>query len=131
MYCPKCEKLNKCHCKSCNPKGEIKDVVIIDLKNKLYQCYFCHYKFSEGESMNYEWDRMIKDFADNISPQECLDWYSSNSRDKKIIEKERGFGESGYTYAFASHFKTHPNNCNKSTIVKLQRDLLLKNILNG
>lgn len=130
MYCPKCEKLNKCNCKSCNPTGEIKDVVILDLKNKLYQCYFCHYKFSESECMDYEWDRMVKDFADNISPQECLDWHTSTPRDKKSIEKKSGFGELGYTYAFTTHFQKHPNTCDKPTALKLQRDLSLKNILN-
>lgn len=129
MYCPKCEKLNKCNCKSCNPKGEVKDVVILDLENKLYQCYFCHYKFSESESMDYEWDKMVKGFADDISPQQCLDWCSSTSREKKETEKSSGFGETGYTYAFVYHFKTHPNNCNKSTISKFQRNLSLNNIL--
>ena len=38
LLCPKCEEINKCDCKSCNPDGNATDLVIILKDENLYQC---------------------------------------------------------------------------------------------
>ena len=69
LICPKCEKINKCDCKSCNPDGKATDLVIILEQEQLYQCCFCSHKFNEQDSLDLEWDRMHEDFKNNITPK--------------------------------------------------------------
>jgi hypothetical protein len=51
LICPKCEKLNRCDCKSCNPNKDLSNLIIIDYENNLYQCSFCNHKFNELDSL--------------------------------------------------------------------------------
>ena len=37
LLCPKCEKTNKCDCKSCNPDGKATDLVIILEQEQLHE----------------------------------------------------------------------------------------------
>ena len=76
MLCPKCEKINKCDCKSCNPDGMATDLVIILKDENLYQCCFCGHKFDEQDSLDFEWDRMLEDFSKRATPELCLEWLS-------------------------------------------------------
>ena len=76
LLCPKCEELNKCDCSACNPNGKATDLVIILEDEQLYQCCFCGHKFNEQDSLDFDWDRMIADFAKRATPELCLDWIS-------------------------------------------------------
>ena len=51
LICPKCEKLNRCDCKNCNPNKDFSNLIIIDYENNLYQCSFCNHKFNELDSL--------------------------------------------------------------------------------
>ena len=106
MLCPKCEKINKCDCKSCNPDGMATDLVIILELEQLYQCYSCGHKFDEQDSLDFEWDRMLEDFSKRATPELCLEWISiTNRKERKILEKRINVGEFGFEQSFKIHFK--------------------------
>lgn len=130
MFCPKCEKINKCDCKSCNPDGNATDLVIILKDEQLYQCCFCGHKFDEQDSLDYEWDKMIQEFADKATPEMCLDWISLEHKLRIKLENEVGIGEFGFEQAFRVHFNMIWSECNKETFKKLKRDLTIKRIIN-
>ena len=131
LTCPKCEKINKCDCKTCNPDGKATDLVIILEDEQLYQCCFCGHKFDEQDSLDFEWDRMIKDFAEKATPEMCLDWISLEYKQRKLLEEKVGLGEFGFEQAFRVHFKINWDNCDRETFKKLKRDITIKNIING
>jgi len=131
LTCPKCEKINKCDCKTCNPDGKATDLVIILEDEQLYQCCFCGHKFHEQDSLDFEWDRMIKDFAEKATPEMCLDWISLEYKQRKLLEEKVGLGEFGFEQAFRVHFKINWDNCDRETFKKLKRDITIKNIING
>jgi hypothetical protein len=68
LTCPKCHKVNKCDCKNCNPDGNATDLIIILEDEELYQCCFCSHKFNEQDSLEHDWDEMIKRFARKATP---------------------------------------------------------------
>ena len=129
LTCPKCEKKNKCDCKSCNPDGAAKDLVIILEDEQLYQCCFCGHKFNEQDSLDHDWDRMIQEFAIKATPDICLDWISIPQRDRKSLEDKIGIGEFGFEQAFRVHFNMNWNDCDRETFKKLKRDLTIKSII--
>ena len=101
MTCPSCDKINKCNCSNCNNND---DLIILLIDEGLYQCCFCGYKFNEQDSLDYDWDKMIKGFADRISPDMCLIWATSNRENQIIIEKESNDDSFAFEQAFAYHF---------------------------
>ena len=74
VTCPNCGKTNRCNCESCNPNGDKKNLIIIDKVNDLYQCCFCNHKFDEGDSMDYDWDRMVAEIVKKVSAVDCINW---------------------------------------------------------
>lgn len=130
MVCPKCDKVNKCDCKSCNADGNATDLIIILEDEGLYQCCFCGNKFDEQESLDYEWDSMIQEFAKKATPEMCLDWISLEDKLRKKLETEIGIGEFGFEQAFRVHFGISWKKCNRETFKKLKRDLTIGKIIN-
>lgn len=129
LTCPNCDKINKCDCKNCNPDGNATDLVIILEDEQLYQCCFCSHKFNEQDSLDYEWDMMIEDFAKKATPEKCLDWISLVHNQRKALEEEVGIGEFGFEQAFRVHFNMSWDSCDRETFKKLKRDITIKNII--
>ena len=122
LLCPKCEKINKCDCKSCNPDGKATDLVIILEQEQLYQCCFCSHKFNEQDSLDLEWDRMHEDFKNNITPEMCITWKSF------VLVKERKeyaskYGDYGFESAFFQHFGIRHVDCGIKEINKIKIQL--------
>jgi hypothetical protein len=68
LICPKCEKLNRCDCKNCNPNKDFSNLIIIDYENNLYQCSFCNHKFNELDSLWIEMkERNMKNIPDGVN----------------------------------------------------------------
>ena len=131
MLCPKCEKINKCDCKSCNPDGMATDLVIILELEQLYQCYSCGHKFDEQDSLDFEWDRMLEDFSKRATPELCLEWISiTNRKERKILEKRINVGEFGFEQSFGIHFKMNYKDITKDIFKQLERDLKINKIIN-
>lgn len=128
LTCPNCHKINGCDCKSCNPDGDVVDLVIILRDEELYQCCFCGHKFNEQDSLDYEWDKMLEDFAKRATPELCLEWISIIGKERKKLEDKVGIGEFGFEQAFRIHFKMSYNNVSRETYKALKRDLIIKNL---
>ena len=130
LTCPQCHKTNKCDCKTCNPDGTATDLVIILEDEQLYQCCFCGHKFDEQDSLDYDWDEMIKDFARRATPELCLDWISLPGKERETLEKNLGIGQFGFEQAFRVHFKMNWDSCDREIFKKLKRDLTINKIIN-
>lgn len=130
MICPKCEKINKCDCKSCNPDGMATDLVIILKDENLYQCCFCGHKFDEQDSLDFEWDRMLEDFSKRATPELCLEWLSITGKERKLLEKRINVGEFGFEQSFGIHFKMNYKDITKDIFRQLERDLKINKIIN-
>ena len=135
MLCPKCEKINKCDCKTCNPDGMATDLVIILEVEQLYQCYSCGHKFDEQDSLDFEWDRMIEDFSKRATPELCLEWISiTNRKERKILEKRINVGEFGFEQSFKIHFKMNSKDITKDIFkqlsIQLERDSKINKLIN-
>ena len=131
LLCPKCEKINKCDCKTCNPDGMATDLVIILELEQLYQCYSCGHKFDEQDSLDFEWDRMLEDFSKRATPELCLEWISiTNRKERKILEKRINVGEFGFEQSFKIHFKMNSKDITKDIFKQLERDLKINKIIN-
>jgi hypothetical protein len=130
MICPKCEKINKCDCKSCNPDGMATDLVIILKDENLYQCCFCGHKFDEQDSLDFEWDRMLEDFSIRATPELCLEWLSITGKERKLLEKRINVGEFGFEQSFGIHFKMNYKDITKDIFRQLERDLKINKIIN-
>ena len=128
ITCPKCTKINSCDCIGCNPNKNKKNLIKIDRENDLYQCSFCDYKFDASESMDYDWDQMIKGFIEKATPEMCLEWFTTKYRKK--YEDAVGLREFGFEQAFGYHFKTAIRNVKQEDIKKFQRQVKLDKVLN-
>jgi hypothetical protein len=125
MFCPNCESLLNCSCSACykrSSKSGGKFVIRLD-DEELYQCPICKYKFSESESADYEWDRMIEDWAKVATKEHCYHWIL----DKRKIESELNFDNFMMSRCFFHHFNENPDNID---ILKFIRDYKLNKILN-
>ena len=134
MLCPKCEKINKCDCKSCNPDGMATDLVIILELEQLYQCYSCGHKFDEQDSLDFEWDRMLEDFSKRATPELCLEWLSITGKERKLLEKRINVGQFGFEQSFRIHFKVNYKDITKDIFkqlsIQLERDSKIDKIIN-
>ena len=134
MLCPKCEKINKCDCKSCNPDGMATDLVIILKDENLYQCCFCGHKFDEQDSLDFEWDRMLEDFSKRATPELCLEWLSITGKERKLLEKRINVGQFGFEQSFRIHFKMNYKDITKDIFkqlsIQLERDLKINKLIN-
>jgi hypothetical protein len=130
LTCPKCEKTNKCDCKTCNPDGTATDLVIILEDERLYQCCFCGHKFDEQDSLDFDWDRMIAHIAEKATPELCLEWLSLVHKERIALEEKVGVGEFGFEQAFRYHFKMNWGDCDRATFITLKRDLKINKIIN-
>lgn len=139
MYCPKCEKINKCDCINCNPGGDVTDVLLKD--GIWYKCSFCDHKFNHQDSLDFEWNKMIKDFSEKANPVVCLQWvilknnltenYLKNRYTKECLEKSIGISEFGFQKAFAYHFKINYQDVNQLVLKQLKLKLKRDNVLNS
>ena len=134
LLCPKCEKINKCDCKTCNPDGNATDLVIILEQEQLYQCYSCGHKFDEQDSLDFEWDRMLEDFSKRATPELCLEWLSITGKEKKLLEKRINVGQFGFEQSFRIHFKMNSKDVTKDIFnqlsIQLERDSKINQIIN-
>ena len=130
LLCPKCEEINKCDCKSCNPDGMATDLVIILKDENLYQCCFCGHKFDEQDSLDFEWDRMLEDFSKRATPELCLEWLSITGKERKLLEKRINVGQFGFEQSFRIHFKMNYKDITKDIFKQLERDLKINKIIN-
>jgi hypothetical protein len=134
MLCPKCEKINKCDCKTCNPDGMATDLVIILEEEQLYQCYSCGHKFDEQDSLDFEWDRMLEDFSKRATPELCLEWLSITGKERKLLEKRINVGQFGFEQSFRIHFKMNYKDITKDIFkqlsIQLERDLKINKLIN-
>ena len=101
MFCPNCGSHLSCDCRTC--KGT-NNVAIKLFREKLYKCPLCEKKFSEGESLDYEWDRMIEGWAKVATRSHCLEWLDN----KRKIEEGLDFSEVTMRHVFFYHFKMNP-----------------------
>lgn len=135
LLCPKCEEINKCDCKSCNPDGMATDLVIILKDENLYQCCFCGHKFDEQDSLDFEWDRMLEDFSKRATPELCLEWLSITGKERKLLEKRINVGEFGFEQSFRIHFKMNYKDITKDIFkqlnTQLERDSKINQIINN
>ena len=129
LMCPKCGETNNCGW------GSNKEnlVIILEDENK-YQCCFCGNKFTEGDSLDYEWDKMIEHFAEMATPEVCLEWALNKNGDAAKIEKELNIGSYGLSSAFFVHFKINLKNLSYSELKSLKaqfdRDKTIDSIIN-
>lgn len=131
LTCPHCGLLNRCDCKNCNPDKVPKDLVVIDYENECYQCYSCKQKFSEQDSLDYDWNKMHENIKKSITPQMCLEWRILDGNGKKRFEKESSYGSYGFESAFFQHFGVRHNECSFSDVMKLKFQLLRDNKINS
>lgn len=134
MYCPHCEKINKCFCSNCNKNHETEGVVLIDKKSQMYRCYYCLELFHEQDSMDYEWDKMIERFGKEIPPDICLKWWESSRKiglknGNKQKELEKKYGRFGIEHAFKIHFNLNPKDINWEIFYKLKRENTINKLL--
>lgn len=124
LICPSCDFEHNCGCSNCK---NTENTIIIDYDNEQYQCLFCGHKFNEQDSLDYDWDKMIKRFKDEISPEMCLIWIKTIGKDRKSIESK--YGQFGFEQAFRQHFGMSYTQCNEEIFKQLQRDLKINDIL--
>ena len=128
LTCPKCDKTNNCNCSNC---GAVDNLVIIDYENDLYQCCHCGHKFDEQDSLDYDWDKLMKRYSVEITPKMCLEWISVIGKERKNLEKE--FGSFGYEIAFRQHFRMSYKDCNKEMyqrlLLQVERDSKLNDLI--
>jgi hypothetical protein len=124
--CPNCGKINNCNCKNCNPNGDSNNLVILDYENNGYQCCFCHHKFNEQDSMDYDWEIMVDSFAEKIKPELCLEWISLNGYERYDLEKK--YSQIAFQLAFTKHFKIHWKSVTPDIYLQLKRNLTIDNI---
>ena len=128
LTCPNCDKINKCNCSNCDAQDNL---VIIDYENDLYQCCHCSHKFDEQDSLDHDWNKMMKRFFTEITPEMCLQWISVIGKDRKKLESN--FGSFGYEVSFKHHFGISYKDCNKEIFerlkIQVERDKRLNKIL--
>jgi hypothetical protein len=129
LTCPKCEKLNLCDCKSCNPNKEGYGVVIFIREEEMYQCFWCGEKFNECDSLDFEWDRMTKEFARRATPEICYEWITGYTiddevgRKRKEIEEVIGVGEYGFSHAIGIHFNIRYRDVTNDDLQRIKKQL--------
>ena len=101
MFCPNCESHLSCDCRTC--KGT-ENVVIKLFREKLYKCPLCEKKFSEGESLDYEWNKMVEGWSKVATKSICIEWLDN----KKKIQEKLKFSDVIMKHAFFYHFNINP-----------------------
>ena len=134
LTCPHCGVLNRCDCKNCNPDKDPKDLVIIDYDNECYKCYSCNQKFSEQDSLDYDWDRMHENFKKSITPEMCITWKSfSLEKERKDFVSKYSYGNYGFESAFFQHFGIRHDRCGSDELdkikIQLERDTKLSKLI--
>ncbi len=118
MICPKCNKINQCPCTNCDPDG-IKPNKYIRVSEDLVKCSFCESIFHAGDSLNYEWDNMIKEICEKISPDMCIEWFETGRRDSKL----------DYELAFKEYFNRSPVSISGDDWLRIKREYKLSKII--
>jgi hypothetical protein len=116
LTCPKCEKEN--------------NNLIIDYVKECYKCSFCNENFTEFESLDYDWDKLILSFSHKISPEICLEWIESDFINRIRFEKKIGFTTFAFNNAFRTHFGISPDKCTNEIIAGIKRDLKINKLIN-
>jgi hypothetical protein len=134
LTCPNCSTLNRCNCKSCNPNEDPKDLVIIDYDNECYQCYKCNHRFSEQDSLDFEWDMMHQNIKNSLTPKMCIQWKKLDGKERKKFEECTSYGAYGFESAFFQHFKIRHNECGSKELESLEimidRDQNINSVIN-
>lgn len=132
LTCPKCEKTNKCDCKTCNPDGTATDLVIILEDQRLYQCCFCGHKFDEQDSLDFDWDRMHQNFKKSITPEMALQWkiFTKFGTKTELKSYQGSIGAYGFESAFFQHFGIRHNECGYKELEQIKLQLERENKLN-
>lgn len=150
--CPHCDTFNRCSCKSCKEsylsKGITENFVSWDEAGELLICSSCNKKFHEGDSLDIEWDRMIKDISESTLTKEvCYEWlFYVIKKEEKVHPKggvmaiseyrlkeydmynRYGIKQEWFARSFGYHFKVSPYTIAKSGISGL-RELQIDKIL--
>lgn len=115
LTCPKCDKTNNCNCYSCD---SVVNLVIIDYENDLYQCCHCGHKFNEQDSLDHDWNKLMKRYYTEITPEMCLQWISVIGKERKKMEST--WGAFGFERSFKHHFGIHFKECDLETFQRLR-----------
>jgi hypothetical protein len=124
MICPNCNKSNQCPCVNCDPNGDKPNKYLyIDSEDGVVQCSFCDHQFSEGESLDYEWNRMIERLLSEISEDMCIEWFESGR--KETAKFSRG----DFELAFRYHFKKLPISISGDEWLQIKRNYKIKKLI--
>ncbi len=117
LTCPKCDKTNNC--------------TIIDYENDLYQCCHCGHKFNEQDSLDHDWDKLMKRYYTEITPEMCLQWISVIGKERKKMEST--WGSFGFERSFKHHFRINYKECDQETFdrlrIQVERDKKIDDII--
>ena len=128
MICPKCEKSNQCPCINCDPSGDKPNKYIwIDTEEGIIQCCFCNSQFNEGDSLNYEWDLMIKTYKERLDDKICAFWFESKNKSELYIA--HGLDEFAFRMAFREHYRVDPNSLKIKEWLVIKRDYKLYKLI--
>ena len=124
MTCPKCGNSNQCPCTNCDPdRTKPNKYIWIDTEHGVVQCCFCNYQFNEGESLNYEWDLMIKTYKERLDDKLCAFWFESKNKSDLYIS--HGLDEFAFRMAFREHYSVDPRNLKIEEWLVIKRDYKL------
>lgn len=151
--CPYCDTFNRCSCKNCKETyiesgvdEKSGNFVKWDDDGELLICSSCNKKFHEGQSLDIEWDRMIRNISKILTKDICLRWLSIVVRKDealsvqnydmatKIREEERNmykeydFSEEWFVRVIWEHFRINAHLIRKGGISSF-RDIQINNIL--
>jgi hypothetical protein len=129
MTCPKCKKVNRCWCSNCNPNGDTENVVILDKVNEQYICFFCDARFSEDESVDYEWEEMKKEFIELIDAELAFKWLSISEFEKQKLEKKHNLHSYAFGTAVLHYFNRHWQAVGSQEMLIIRRNMRLQKVL--
>jgi len=128
MICPKCEKSNQCPCTNCVPNGDKPNKYIwVDTQNGFVQCCFCGTEFSEQDSLDYEWGKMIDIYKEKLDPEICEFWFES--KNKSDVYLAHGLDNFAFRMAFREHYRVDPEKLKIEDWLVIKRDFKINNII--
>lgn len=98
LTCPKCGSDNNT------------DKIEINYEKNCYICLSCNSDFTESESLDYDWERLLISFSEKVTPLDCIEWMESDIFKKLKIQKDKKVGEFGFKQAFYIHFGIRTDN---------------------
>lgn len=129
MICPHCNEKNKCDCITCNPNKLTEGVHLYDHEKDLYICYYCKGSFSEGDSIDMEFNLVTENACKLISPELSLEWASSSDSTQRAKMEEEFGGYYILNRVFYKYFGYNLDNLDTSTLKTLKRDYKIKKVI--